>query len=161
MSEAITKYLFRTCSSVAILAIMLVPSVAGTNCTLGAAEYSGGSGTLVLDSEAGNKMVLTVKDLRLEGVLMAINGGYSAYELSEVSPSGDIGQLELSDTFYSFDVSEDRRNIVSGGWVDDPAPAAVLLSNVNRDLFYGLRDLGRESEFGRVDDLFTFRRCNH
>jgi hypothetical protein len=147
-------------AAVMMLATLPVTSFAEPTCSLGAATYSSGDATLKFDSDAGNKIVLTVGTLRLEGVIIAMNGGDTVFELSETGLSEDDGPSVLTDTFYTLQFSKKAKAILSGGWVANVAPQAVLLSNVNRHLLRLLQEKGRGSEFVGFDDIFNFYKCN-
>ena len=139
---------------------MTSTSFAGKNCPLESATYSSGSALLEFDKDISHKIVLTVGSVRLEGYVIEVNGyGYTAYQLSEAGKTGDDAAVDLSDTVYTLSLTKNGNVIGDGGWLTDPAPPAILLSNAGRNLYNYLKERGREAEFTQFDDVFSFSKC--
>jgi hypothetical protein len=147
--------------TIAVIGIVTTPMsvevLAEVRCPLGKAIYSSGNAILEFDAEAGNQITFSLGSLELGGSVSATNGyGYTIYEFSDADSDDQV----FTDNLYTLTWSNNLKTITEGGWVDNDAPQAVLLSNFGGQLLRYLQDKNREKEFSVFSDVFIFKRCS-
>lgn len=132
-------------------------------CDLVDAQYR--SGEIVLsfsDNENGETdLQIITPHAKFSGFIEAISGyGYTAYRVWEGDSPQPKGDAVAAGTIYGLGPSGPRKTVrEEGAWGSLPAPQALLLSDLGRDIFYYLRDHGREGDATHPSDLFVFQKC--
>ena len=140
----------------ALVATSATAALAAPSCLLEKAEYSANGWTLTFHADKPPGFTLAMGAISLDGVLVATNNhGALEYEVGAGTKLENIaaGMVYGAVGTANGEVSE------SGVWYNLVAPPTIVLSNLDRSIFYMLKENGSPTDESPQSDFFHLTRC--